>query len=278
MTGMHRAFRFGVVAGPMGSGEQWQRTARRVEELGYSTLLVPDGPQLLSSFPSLAVAASVTRAIRVGAYVIASPLRHPRLAAWDAHSLSVLSGGRFDMGIGTGRPEVAEQAVELFGQPRTTPAQRLAQVEQTIDCLRELDGDHRTPVLIATGGPRARALAAARADIVALGTGPLASRHDMARAVADLREAAGERADQIELQTNIFVLGDEMPEWTARFLRTDPATLIAHDSLLMLRGTSPRQMADELQRRREAFGISYISVNAAFMEQMVPVAELLAWS
>jgi alkanesulfonate monooxygenase SsuD/methylene tetrahydromethanopterin reductase-like flavin-dependent oxidoreductase (luciferase family) len=180
------------------------------------------------------------------------------------------------MGIGTGRPEVAEQAVELFGQPRTTAGQRLAQVEQTIDCLRELDGDQRTPVLVATGGPRARALAAARADIVAVGAGPLATRQDMARAVAELLQAAGERAGQIELQTNIFVLGDEMPEWTARFLGTDPATLIAHDSLVMLRGDSPRQMADELQRRREAFGVSYISINALFMEQMVPVAELLA--
>jgi alkanesulfonate monooxygenase SsuD/methylene tetrahydromethanopterin reductase-like flavin-dependent oxidoreductase (luciferase family) len=276
MTGMHRAFRFGVVAAPMGDGEQWQRMARRVEELGYSTLLVPDGPRLLSSFPSLAVAASVTRSIRVGSYVIASPLRHPRLAAWEAHSLSVLTGGRFDMGIGTGRPEVVRQAVEEFGQPPTTAGQRLAQVEQTIDCLRELDGDAHTPVLVATGGPRARALAAARADIVTVGGGPLASRQDIARATAELREAAGERADQIALQGNIFVLGDEMPEWTARFLGADAATLIARDSLVMLRGESPRQMADELERRREAFGISYISINAAFMEQMVPVAELLA--
>jgi hypothetical protein len=111
--------------------------------------------------------------------------------------------------------------------------------------------------------------------MVAVGAGPLATRQDVALAVEELREAAGKRADQIELQTNIFVLGDEMPEWTARFLGADPATLIAHDSLVMLRGESPRQMADELQRRREAFGVSYVSVNAVFMEQMVPVAELL---
>ena len=53
------------------------------------------------------------------------------------------------------------------------------------------------------------------------------------------------------------------------------ATLIEHDSLLILRG-SPRQMADELERRRDALGISYASVNAAFMEQFAPVIELLA--
>ena len=34
-------------------------------------------------------------------------------------------------------------------------------------------------------------------------------------------------------------------------------------------------MTDELQRRREAFGISYFTVNAAFIEEFAPVAELL---
>jgi hypothetical protein len=52
------------------------------------------------------------------------------------------------------------------------------------------------------------------------------------------------------------------------------ATLIAHGSLVILLG-SPRQMADELQRRRDGLGISYISVNAAFCEQFAPVIELL---
>ena len=35
-------------------------------------------------------------------------------------------------------------------------------------------------------------------------------------------------------------------------------------------------MADELERRRDVLGISYMSVNAAFMEQFSPVIELLA--
>lgn len=53
------------------------------------------------------------------------------------------------------------------------------------------------------------------------------------------------------------------------------ATLIAHDSLLILCG-SPQGMADELQCRRDAFGISYVSVNTAFSEQSAPVVERLA--
>ncbi|MGH2520222.1 MAG: LLM class flavin-dependent oxidoreductase, partial [Chloroflexota bacterium] len=129
--GARRAFRFGVVAAPAGGGEQWRTLAQRVEQLGYSTLLSPDGLQLLSPIAALAVAASVTTHLRVGTFVMASPLRPPWLAAWDAHSLSVLVGGRFELGIGTGRPEVAAQVAELEGQPQSSPGQRLGQVEQT---------------------------------------------------------------------------------------------------------------------------------------------------
>jgi hypothetical protein len=50
---------------------------------------------------------------------------------------------------------------------------------------------------------------------------------------------------------------------------------VASESLHILRGTS-RQMADELQRRREVTGISYVSVNGAFAEQFAPVVGLLA--
>jgi hypothetical protein len=53
------------------------------------------------------------------------------------------------------------------------------------------------------------------------------------------------------------------------------ATLIERDSLVILRG-SVSEMADELQRRRERLGVSYVSVNAAYIEQFAPVVELLA--
>jgi alkanesulfonate monooxygenase SsuD/methylene tetrahydromethanopterin reductase-like flavin-dependent oxidoreductase (luciferase family) len=268
-----RTFRFAAQAVPQDGG-QWLATARRAEELGYSTLLMPDGMQLLSPLPALALAAGATTSLRVGTFVLASPLRAPRLAAWDAHTLSVLTGGRFEFGIGTGRPEVAEQSVRLLGQPEMTVSRRLALAEQSVDDLRALDGQRHTPVLMAASGPRARALAAAKADIVTPGVGAMASREEVARMTAQIRAAAGDRADRIELAMPLFVVGDEAPGWIRQFLQADMATLIAHDSLAILRG-SPRQMADELQRRRDGLGISYISVNAAFSEQFAPVIELL---
>ena len=269
-----KAFRFAVQAVAT-DGEQWVATARRAEALGYSTLLTADGLQLPSPLPALALAAGATTTLRVGTFVLASPLRVPRLAAWDAHTLSSLTGGRFEMGIGTGRPEVAEQAVQLLGQPQSTGAQRLALVEQTIDELRALDGDRHTPVLMAAAGPRARAVAAARADVVTLAVGATATREQVAELVAEVRSAAGDRADAVEFMLPVFVIGDEAPPWAQRFLQADMATLIGRDSLLILRG-SVTEMADELERRRERLGISYVSVNAAYIEQFAPVVELLA--
>jgi alkanesulfonate monooxygenase SsuD/methylene tetrahydromethanopterin reductase-like flavin-dependent oxidoreductase (luciferase family) len=268
------AFRFAAQA-VASDGRQWLDTATRAEQLGYSTLLMPDGMQVLSPLPALAMAAGATTTLHVGTFVLASPLRPPRVAAWDAHTLSVLTGGRFELGIGTGHSEVVKQAVELVGQPETTSAQRLALAEQTIDDLRALDGDHHTPVLMAAGGPKARALAAAKADIITLAISPVAEREEMARLIAEVRAAAGDRAGGIEFATPIFVVGDEAPAWMERFLQADMATLIAHDSLMILRG-STRQIADELERRRDHLGITYSSVNAAFMDQFAPVVELLA--
>lgn len=274
MTSKH--FRFAVQAVPQ-DGSQWLGQARRAEEQGYSTLLMPDGLQLPSPIPSLALAAGATTSLRVGTFVMASPLRPPRLAAWDAHTLSLLTGGRFEFGIGTGRPAVIEQSAQVTDRPPPGAAERLAMVERTIDELRALDGDRHTPVLMAAAGPRALAVAAAKADIVTLATAPLASRDEVARITAQIRQAAGDRGGEIEFATPIFVVGDEVPPWVAQFLQADFATLAAHESLQLLRG-STRQMADELQRRRDTLGISYFSVNAAFSTQFAPVVELLTGS
>ncbi len=269
-----KPFTFGVVATPQAGPEQWIATAQRVEELGYASLLMPDGIQLLSPFPSLTLAAHATKDLRVGTFVLAGPLRTPYQAAWEAHSVSVLTGGRFDLGIGTGRPAV-QAAAATVGMPYGSAAERLAQVEQTIATLRELDGDTvRTPILMAAGGPKSRALAARVADTVTLAAGALSPRSELEAMAASVRAAAGERAAEIELAMNIFVVGEELPPWTEKFIGADAKSLIEADSMTMLRGTTD-EIVDELQRRRETIGVSSISVNQAFFEQLAPVVERL---
>src|SRR5919202_5844649 len=165
-TGGARSFRFGVVAPLRTDLPAWRDQVRRIADSGYSTLLMPDVQQWQPApGPTLAVAATLAD-LRVGTWVYASPLRTPRNMAWEAHSLSVLTGGRFEMGIGTGRPGIEDELRQL-GLPVVTPGQRLSQVRDTVASLRKLDGpDLHTPVVMAVRGPKARALAADLADTV----------------------------------------------------------------------------------------------------------------
>jgi alkanesulfonate monooxygenase SsuD/methylene tetrahydromethanopterin reductase-like flavin-dependent oxidoreductase (luciferase family) len=266
------AMRFGVTAAPQ-TAEQWLATARRAEQLGYSTLVMADGMQLPSPLPALALAAGATTRLRVGTFVLAAPLHAPALAAWDAHTLSLLSGGRFELGLGTGRPEVVRQAVDRLGEPELSAAARLQRVARTIDELRTLDDEHHTPVMIAVGGPRGLRLAAEHADIVTFALGPLAPREELAAQVTALREAAPERA--IEIAHAVPVVGDQAPPWIERIINTTAAELRKRDSLAWL-PAEPDAMRDELDRRHEQLGISYTIINATYMEQVAPTIKDLA--
>ena len=121
--------------------------------------------------------------------------------------MSVLTDARFDFGIGTGRPD-ARGEVEQLGRPWGSGAQRLAQLQETVAHLRELDGEGHTPVLVAAGGPRALSFAAAEADIVTLAAQPATPRAEVAAMADRLRELAGPRAP--ELSMNVFAVHPEL--------------------------------------------------------------------
>ncbi|MCE3552593.1 LLM class flavin-dependent oxidoreductase [Pseudonocardia sp. RS11V-5] len=273
---MSRPFRFGIVAAPQGPGEAWAARARRVAELGYSTLLTPDNLHLHAPLPALATAAAAAPDLRVCPFVLAGPLRTPRTTAWEAHTMTALTGGRFDLGIGTGRPDARAEA-EALGMPWGTAAERLEQVRAAITALRELDGRAETPVhtpvLMAASGPKALGLAAEVADVVTLAARPTTPRPEVRRMAADLRSRAGDR--DLEIAMNVFVVGDEIPEWAVRWAGPGAVeALRAPDTLAVLRGTSDEMVA-ELERRRAELGVSYLAVSEAFAEALAPVVERL---
>jgi alkanesulfonate monooxygenase SsuD/methylene tetrahydromethanopterin reductase-like flavin-dependent oxidoreductase (luciferase family) len=117
---MARPFRFGVVAPVTTDLPTWRDRVRRIADSGYSTLLMPDVPQWQPApGPTPAVAAALAD-LRVGTWVYASLLRPAWSTAWEAHSLSVLTDGRFEMGVGTGRPGIEDELREL-GLPVVPP-------------------------------------------------------------------------------------------------------------------------------------------------------------
>lgn len=182
-----KPFRFGVVAPIRTDLPTWRDRVRRIADSGFSTLLMPDVPRMQPApGPALAVAAALTD-LRVGTWVNASPFRPPWQAAWEAHSLSVLTEGRFEMGIGTGRPGLEDELRDL-GAAVLTPGERLARLRKTISTLRDLDGpDLHTPVAMAVRGPKAQAVAAELADTVTFALMPYESRAEVARLVDGLR-------------------------------------------------------------------------------------------
>src|SRR3954454_8441028 len=146
---------------------------------------MPDVPEWQPApGPALAVAATLAD-LRVGTWVYASPLRAAWTTAWEAHSLSVLTDGRFEMGVGTGRPGI-EDELRRLGLPVVAPSERLARVRQTVTALRDLDGpDLHTPVAMAVRGPKAQALAAEIADTVTFVVMPEEPRAEVVRLARD---------------------------------------------------------------------------------------------
>jgi len=249
----------------------WRNRVRRIADSGYSTLLMPDVPHWQPApGPTLALAAAQAE-LRVGTWVYASPLRPPWSTAWEAHSLSVLTEGRFEMGIGTGRPGIEELLVEL-GVPAVGPEERLRQVRETVSALRDLDGaDRHTPVVMAVGGPKTRALAAEIADTVILGVSPNQTRAEIAGLARGFDTA--HTARDIELALHVPVVGDSVAPFMAADI--DPAALRAADSLLIL-PQDPTAAAEEIQRRREEIGYSYFVFGAGFADVLAPTVARLA--
>jgi len=264
-----RRFRFGVVAPLRTDMPTWRDRVRRIADSGYSTLLMPDVPQWQPApAPTLAVAAALAD-LRVGTWVYASPLRPPWMMAWEAHSLSVLTDGRFEMGIGTGRPGIEDELRER-GLPVLPPRERLAQVRETVTALRDLDGpDLHTPVVMAARGPHALALAADLADTVNLALLPGESRAEAARLARDFRAIR-----DVELALHVPVIGDTVAPFMAP-PDTDPAALHAADSLAVL-PDHPAAAAEEIQRRREEIGFSYFVFGADVADTLAPVVAELA--
>ena len=265
-SGGTRRFRFGVVAPLRTDLPTWRDRVRRIADSGYSTLLMPDVPQWQPApGPTLAVAAGLAD-LRVGTWVYASALRQPWSTAWEAHSLSVLTDGRFEMGIGTGRPGIEDE----LGLPVVPPSQRLAQVRETVTALRDLDGpDFHTPVVMAVRGPKAQALAADLADTVTFALMPGDDRAEITRVVRDFRANR-----DVELAQHVAVIGDSRAPFMAP-PDTDPAALHAADSLMVL-PDDPAAAAEEIQRRREEIGFTYFVFGADSADTLAPVVAQLA--
>jgi alkanesulfonate monooxygenase SsuD/methylene tetrahydromethanopterin reductase-like flavin-dependent oxidoreductase (luciferase family) len=100
---MAKPFRFGVQLPKEPSASQWRDTARKIEDLGYATLFMPDhfGDEL-APMPAIAMAAAHTTTLRIGSLVFDNDYKHPAILAKEAATIDFLSDGRLEFGLGAG--------------------------------------------------------------------------------------------------------------------------------------------------------------------------------
>jgi alkanesulfonate monooxygenase SsuD/methylene tetrahydromethanopterin reductase-like flavin-dependent oxidoreductase (luciferase family) len=93
----------------------------------------PYQPAFLDTWTLLSYVAASTERIKISGNVINLPLRPPVLLARQAASLDLLSGGRFELGLGAG---AFWDAIEAMGGPRRSPAGAVASLSEAIDIIR----------------------------------------------------------------------------------------------------------------------------------------------
>jgi probable F420-dependent oxidoreductase len=306
-----RPFRFTIQASRLTHPDELRPLARKAEDLGVAVLTLADHlDDQVAPIAGLMAVADATTTLRVGSLVFANDYRHPVVLAKEAATIDVLSGGRLEFGIGAGW---MTEDYHGAGIPMDRPGVRIARLEEALSVITRLwtdgpvdhSGEHyriesleglpkptqspHPPIVIGGGGPKVLAVAGRWADIVGLNPSLPAGVID-ARAGASateaatfaklevLRDAAGARFDQIELQTRVHlaIVSDERDVMFDLFaegfgMSPDEARRSPH----ALCGTV-EQIVDDLIERRESLGISTIGLSASSLDDMAPVIARLA--
>lgn len=115
-----RPFRFGVNLLAPAPVDEWRAKCRRAEELGYDVILVPDHLGMPAPFPSLVAAAEVTERPRLGTFVLNAGFWNPTLLAREVATTDTLTGGRLELGLGTGYIRAEHDTAGLPGARRAS--------------------------------------------------------------------------------------------------------------------------------------------------------------
>lgn len=304
----HRPFRFGLIIDSRDATRQGViEMARRAEAAGIGILLGTDHLGRWATLPLLQSAAEAT-GLRIGTLVLNNDLRHPTVLAQHLTTLDAISGGRLEIGIGAGwnRPEY-EAAGLRFDPPPVRLARMRASVAMLKQSMRDGRIDHagddaypaihqqdlpmstqrpHPPILVGGGGPRLLAYAAQEANIIGLDPRSLpdggsdpgdVTEAAIERKVGWVREAAGERWAELELNIAIFEVDPEFhrragsPPARRRPISEEELPRSPH----YLVGDT-QEMVDTLLARRERLGISYVALRPDHLSVMADVIARLA--
>src|SRR4249920_2293351 len=112
--------------------------AREEERRGLDSIGIQDHPyqrRFVDTWTLMSMIAAVTSRVTIFPDVANLPLRPPAVLAKSAASLDLLSGGRFELGLGAGG---FWDAIEAYGGPRRSPGEAYAALDEAIDVTRKV--------------------------------------------------------------------------------------------------------------------------------------------
>ncbi|MFE7801649.1 LLM class flavin-dependent oxidoreductase [Nocardia sp. NPDC057440] len=255
---------FGIALSPR-SGTDWVRAVQGAEQQGYRTILMPDTLNTPSPFPALAAAAAVTTTVRLRPNVIAAPLRTIATTVRETAALQLLSDGRFELGIGSGRPDARSEADRL-GMPWGSASERRGILAAAVAAVRA-QVDPAPPIVVAASGPRMLAAAAEFADRILLAASPQATEEQLAEMVRVVRDNTDR---DIRFTHQLVGIGDRLPYRLGTHLGLTADGLRADGAAGVL-DSDPAAIVDVLESRREKYGIDELVVPGDLSRDFAPM-------
>lgn len=266
--------------------------------------------QDVAAVPAMAVAAEATDTLRIGCRVFCVDYHRPVVLAKELATLDFFSGGRLEVGLGAGWLEPEYRAM---GIPFRPAGQRIELLRETVELVRAHFGDgpvnvHGSqvvasgfegvpkpaqrpgpPIMIGGGAPKVLGLAGEVADIVSINFNNSSARigaegmgsstaEETARKTGWVRAGAGDRFEVVELEIAAYFTvvthkaGPTTEAMAGRFGMA-PAQFGRHPHVLI---GSVAKIVEDLQARRDAYGISYVTVGGGAMEEFAPVVSQLS--
>jgi alkanesulfonate monooxygenase SsuD/methylene tetrahydromethanopterin reductase-like flavin-dependent oxidoreductase (luciferase family) len=236
MTDYGREVEFGTSVAPLADPPDFaKRVSVASDSAGLDLVGIQDHPyqrRFLDTWTLISTLVPVTGRIRYFPDVACLPLRLPAMLAKAAASLDVLSGGRVEIGLGSG---FFWEAIEAMGGPRRSPGEAVRSVEEAIQVMRlvwseersvRFDGEmytlkglkpgphpaHEIGIWVGAGGPRMLDLIGRLADgwVPSMGWATPDRLPEMHRRIDEGAARAGRDPDEIRRVYNISgIIGEE---------------------------------------------------------------------
>ena len=262
----------------------------------------------LAALPAMTVAAEATESIRIGCRVLCCDYHEPVVLAKEVATIDWFSEGRLELGLGAGW---IQSEYEAMGIPMMSPGKRIDKLVETLELIRQhysgdqidLDGEYikvsgfsgaptrgkMPPVMIGGGAKRILGIAGRHADIVSInfnnsagkigpeGVGSGTSAGTLQK-LEWIKAGAGDRFSEIEIEiaayfTVITDHRDVVANEFAKLFNLSSSEILDHPHCLI---GQTSEVIEKIQRRREEFGINYITFGGAAIDDVAPIVEALS--